>query len=170
MNVFQVSPYLGSGEDKKGKLYRGPQPRGNVAMLRDRYGVTDIICLQRGWFDAFNELIRGKRPVLQELKAECVMLGVRLHEIPCSDFRNPTKEQTSLFVAKVDAALGDGRSVYVHCLHGKDRTGWMCATWRVLRMNWSADAAIEEWNRLGHHRRWYRTWNSTWREMVRSLK
>jgi protein tyrosine/serine phosphatase len=34
--------------------------------------------------------------------------------------------------------------VLVHCHHGADRTGLICALWRVLYQGWSRQSAIDE--------------------------
>lgn len=34
--------------------------------------------------------------------------------------------------------------VLVHCQHGADRTGLMCATYRIVIQNWTKDEAIQE--------------------------
>ena len=46
--------------------------------------------------------------------------------------------------------------VFVHCQHGADRTGTMCAVYRVAVQGWSKDQAIEEMTQggFGHHAVW----------------
>ena len=46
--------------------------------------------------------------------------------------------------------------VLVHCLHGSDRTGAMCAAYRIVVQDWSKEAAIDEMKRggYGHHKIW----------------
>ena len=39
--------------------------------------------------------------------------------------------------------------VFVHCLHGADRTGMMCAAYRVAVDGWSTQQAIDEWTEGG---------------------
>ena len=34
--------------------------------------------------------------------------------------------------------------VYIHCLHGSDRTGVMAASYRIVKQGWSRDEAIRE--------------------------
>lgn len=52
--------------------------------------------------------------------------------------------------AKVVQAMRDLRAglelgpVLVHCHHGADRTGLICALWRILYEGWSRQAAIDE--------------------------
>ncbi|MDB4461879.1 protein-tyrosine phosphatase family protein, partial [bacterium] len=46
--------------------------------------------------------------------------------------------------------------VLVHCLHGSDRTGAMCAAYRVVVEGWSMEDAIRERKSggYGHHKIW----------------
>ncbi len=41
------------------------------------------------------------------------------------------------------------RPVFVHCRYGGDRTGLMCAAYRVVAEGWSKQQAIAEWTRGG---------------------
>lgn len=64
----------------------------------------------------------------------------------------------SLFAKRsVCDAGGDTRTpVLVHCQHGADRTGAMCALYRIVVQGWSKDAAIEEMTGggFGFHEVW----------------
>ncbi|MFT6863841.1 MAG: protein tyrosine/serine phosphatase [Akkermansiaceae bacterium] len=44
--------------------------------------------------------------------------------------------------------------VLVHCLHGSDRTGAMCAAYRIVVQGWSKGAAIAKIKHggYGHHK------------------
>ena len=46
--------------------------------------------------------------------------------------------------------------ILVHCQHGADRTGTMCAMYRILREGWTADDAIDEMKNggFGYHSVW----------------
>ena len=46
--------------------------------------------------------------------------------------------------------------VFVHCQHGADRTGLMCATYRVAVCKWTKEEAIREMTHggFGHHTIW----------------
>lgn len=49
-----------------------------------------------------------------------------------------------------------GEQVYVHCFHGADRTGLMCAMYRIVFDGWEKDKAIAEMKRKGFHF-WHRS-------------
>jgi len=46
--------------------------------------------------------------------------------------------------------------VFVHCQHGADRTGTMCAIYRIVLQGWSKDEAVEEMTKggFGFHSVW----------------
>jgi tyrosine-protein phosphatase SIW14 len=46
--------------------------------------------------------------------------------------------------------------VFIHCQHGADRTGLMCAVYRVAVCGWTKDEAIQEMTHgeFGHHTIW----------------
>jgi len=46
--------------------------------------------------------------------------------------------------------------VFVHCQHGSDRTGTMCAVYRIAVCGWSKDEAIDEMTKggFGFHGAW----------------
>lgn len=41
--------------------------------------------------------------------------------------------------------------LYVHCLHGSDRTGCVCAVYRIINDRWSNQAALNEMHLFGFH-------------------
>ncbi len=45
----------------------------------------------------------------------------------------------------------------IHCMHGSDRTGLMCAMYRILYQKWSKEKAIDEMvnGGYGFHTEWY---------------
>lgn len=54
--------------------------------------------------------------------------------------------------------------VFVHCERGADRTGMICAMYRVVICGWSKDAAIQEMKQGGFH------FNRGWENLVRYVQ
>ena len=54
--------------------------------------------------------------------------------------------------------------VIVHCQHGADRTGLMCATYRVVVQGWTKEKAIEEMTRGGYG------FHSVWTNIVNEVR
>ena len=46
------------------------------------------------------------------------------------------------------------RPLFIHCSHGKDRTGMMTGLYRIEAQGWEPAAAVEEMGFLGYHG-WY---------------
>ncbi|MBN1795714.1 MAG: tyrosine-protein phosphatase [Sedimentisphaerales bacterium] len=55
---------------------------------------------------------------------------------------NPEKDQIVRFL-KISTDPNN-QPVFVHCLHGSDRTGMMCAVYRVIVCGWSKEDALDE--------------------------
>ena len=68
---------------------------------------------------------------------------------------NPKAEQVKAFLAIMDDT--NAAPVLVHCQHGADRTGTMCALYRVLCQGWKVEDAITEMKDggYGYHSIWF---------------
>ncbi len=67
---------------------------------------------------------------------------------------NMKEEYVSEFLSILDDT--NAVPVLVHCQHGADRTGTMCAMYRIRRQGWTADEAIDEMKNggFGFHSIW----------------
>ena len=62
---------------------------------------------------------------------------------------NPDDDDVLVFLKIV--ADPANQPVFVHCMHGADRTGWVVAVYRIVEQGWSADEAWLEMQNFGHH-------------------
>ena len=69
--------------------------------------------------------------------------------IPFTYFNIPDEQEITSFLELLDDA--SSHPVFVHCLHGVDRTGFMIAVFRIRRMNWTFEEAYSEMRELGFH-------------------
>lgn len=129
-------------------LRRGPRPVNFVDFLST--GSPVVINLETGFF----EWIHGRNGE-EDLWAKTASRSV-IH-LPLSDFCVPTEAQVKRFIDLVTGFLCSG-NVYVHCLHGVDRTGFMIAKFRILVQGWERERAIEEMLALGFHKFPYKSW------------
>lgn len=83
---------------------------------------------------------------------------------PCSNFTPPSRAETEVIIRDLKAGLALG-AVYLHCYSGRDRTGWICAAWRVLEEGMSPEDAWAECRLLGMHPR-YHWWRSAFMEEI----
>ena len=69
-----------------------------------------------------------------------------------------TANMKDKYVDEFLSIVGDTNAVpvLVHCQHGADRTGTMCAMYRILRQGWTPDDAIDEMKNggFGYHSIW----------------
>jgi protein tyrosine/serine phosphatase len=63
-------------------------------------------------------------------------------DFPDSDY---AREAVKMIQALTDA----GKRVAIHCSHGRDRTGFVVAAWRILACGWSVERADEERRKFG---------------------
>ena len=54
--------------------------------------------------------------------------------------------------------------VFVHCFHGADRTGMLCAIYRIAIQKWDKEKAIEEMKKYGFH-----FWHKSLIDYIRKL-
>jgi len=113
-----------------------------------------------------DDLYRGAQPTeegMRELKKMGIRTIVNLRE-----YHSDTDEigETGLDVVDIPMAAWDPEDehmvqflqvmgnpqrspVFVHCQHGSDRTGTMCAIYRIVLCGWSKDEAVREMTRGG---------------------
>lgn len=125
-------------------LWRGPRP-DNMDELKV-LGIRQIINLEVGWFEAFHGL-------WEQEQHEADLALISYSHCPISDWMFPTKKEFYSVLGFIHAFAGEPHPVktYVHCLHGQDRTGLVCAAYRVKFMDWKIDDAINEMYSFGFH-------------------
>jgi protein tyrosine/serine phosphatase len=126
-NLHQVTP----------TLYRGGQPTAAGMRQLKAMGVKTVINLR-----SFNSD-----------KDELGDTGLAYEHIYMKAW-HPEREDIIRFLQIVTDK--DRTPVFVHCQHGADRTGLMCAIYRVAVCGWTKGEAIEEMTEggFGHHTIW----------------
>jgi protein tyrosine phosphatase (PTP) superfamily phosphohydrolase (DUF442 family) len=118
-------------------LFRSAQPTAEGMREIYKLGVRTVINLRAFHSD----------------KDEIGEVNLAREEIPMKTWR-PTEDQVVQFLRIVaDKRRGP---FLVHCQHGADRTGVMCAVYRVVVEGWTKDEAIREMTReeFGFHTMW----------------
>ena len=113
---------------------------------------TKIESLLRAGVDHFVDLTEARElePYAGILEEVASRLGLRAgHERhPIVDGRIPdSQEQMADILDSIDSALGEGKTVYVHCLGGVGRTGTVVGCWLVRNGSTGEQALcqIDEW-------------------------
>jgi protein tyrosine/serine phosphatase len=111
-------------------LYRGAQPTdGGLGELK-KLGIRTVIDLREG----------------NGYQAKSAELGLAYERIPMTAFRIKDDD-----VARFLRLAGnpDNAPIFVHCRRGADRTGLMCAVYRIAIQGWTKDEAIAEMTQGG---------------------
>lgn len=127
-NFHQVNPWL----------YRGGQPTKDEIQALAESGMRTVICLR--W---------GKKLIDAE-KAAVESVGMEFISLPMYYWNVPSQDALEDFLKIIDARASG--AVFVHCLHGADRTGFLLAMYRITRDKWTVHDAYKEMKRLGFHR------------------
>ncbi len=116
-------------------LWRGGQPdQKGVEWLRSR-GIRTVINLRHFHGEDEGEIVRAA--------------GMRYERIPLESTDPPSRAQVDRFLAIANDPRA--RPVYVHCLHGVDRTGAMIAVYRMQIERWSSSDSLAEMESFGAH-------------------
>jgi hypothetical protein len=118
-------------------IYRGGAPSlRDLQMLVSVYGIKRVISLD----DTVGAQIA---PYLKQMKVEHIRIPINPGATTVTDpLNNLMRNITTLLTAK--------QPVYIHCLHGQDRTGFAIALFRVLHDGWGCDQALNEARRFGY--------------------
>ncbi len=130
-NCYQVTP----------QLYRGAQPTAEGMKHLQALGIRTVISL-RAWHSDKNVL------------AGTSLKPVRLKMVPWH-----SDEDEVVFFLKA-ATDTNNLPVFVHCERGADRTGTMCAMYRIVVDGWSKEQALAEMKNGGFG------FNPAWQELV----
>ncbi len=121
---------------EQGKLYRSGQPDDEFdwERLEQKLDIQTVINL-RPWDEDGGEWTAEEIDETDEH-------GVTLVNLPMRDTAVPSQTQADAFMQIVrDPARWP---VLVHCKRGKDRTGTMCALYRIHVQGWSVERAVAE--------------------------
>ncbi len=120
---------------EKGRIYRGGQPSSiqDYQKLKS-LGVKTVINLR--W----------------DTTVEQSMTAAREHRFQFLNFPiKATDYPDANQIHEIFEILDDSRNypIFIHCQHGKDRTGLIAALYRVHRQNWKPVDARKEWIQMG---------------------
>lgn len=142
-NFFMVSP----------DLYRSAQPTSLGMKNLKKLGITTIVNLRSFHSD----------------RDELAGTGLGYEHIHMKAW-HPEEKEVIRFIRIV---TDDQKTpVLVHCQHGADRTGTMCAVYRILICGWTKQEALDEMTKggFGYHKIWFNLVNYIEKLDVRSLK
>lgn len=126
-NCYRLSP----------ELYRSGQPGDDGFKALEKLGLKSVLNLREYHSDADEAEDTGLRLYRMKLAAGKV-----------------TREDLMNCLLVISSAP---KPILVHCWHGSDRTGIVCAAYRIVMQDWTPEKALEELmdERFGHHRSYY---------------
>jgi tyrosine-protein phosphatase SIW14 len=113
-------------------LYRGEQPTAIGMAELKKMGIKTVVNLR---------MMHSDR---DELKGS----GLQYYHINCKAW-HPEEQDVIEFLKIVSEPAN--QPVFVHCLHGADRTGMMIASYRIVEQGWTCEQAIAEIPNFGFH-------------------
>jgi protein tyrosine phosphatase (PTP) superfamily phosphohydrolase (DUF442 family) len=119
------------------QLYRGEQPAPEGFKQLKKYGIKTVVNLRA--FHSDDDKIAGT--------------GLAYESISFKTWHPEEEDMVRFLKIVTDTSK---QPVFVHCKHGSDRTGTMCALYRMAVQGWPADEAIKEMKKggFGFHTMW----------------
>jgi len=127
-------------------LYRGGQPGSDGVRALVQLGVRTVISLR--W---------GKRGVETE-RISVEAAGMKFVNIRLNYWNLPSQAILDEFLSLLNDP--EQRPIFIHCLHGADRTGLLIAIYRIAKDGWTVENAYAEMKQYGFHR--FRIRNFKW--------
>lgn len=136
-NCYRLSP----------ELYRSGQPGDDGFKALEKLGLKSVLNLREYHSD----------------DDEAEHTGLRLYRIKLAAGKVTREELMNCLMVISNAP----KPILVHCWHGSDRTGIVCAAYRIVMQDWTPENALEEMmdERFGHHRSYY----SNLAELIRTI-
>lgn len=128
-------PELPNFHEVNPQLYRGGQPGSGGLQKLKELGVKTIVNL------------RGEDEHARREGEEARALGLRYFSIALPGFSKPKDEDVKRVLGIINTL--ENQPVFVHCHHGKDRTGTIVACYRMSHDGWNAEQAKDEAKRYG---------------------
>lgn len=117
-------------------LYRGGRPTGGDFSYLVSKGIKTVISLE-----VPSTVSRERRQVTGK--------KMKFISIPLSVYYSPTDHEINQLLQYLqDPAL---QPIFIHCMHGEDRTGLIMGLYRVEVDKWDPDVAYQEMLKMGFH-------------------
>ena len=117
------------------RLYRGAQPKTGGLKLLAQLGIKTIVDLRSA----------GDRARSEEREAHA--LGLRYFNVPLKWYGRPKDVQVERVLEIINRP--ENQPVFVHCGHGRDRTGLIVAVYRITNDGLTGTQAKTEAKRFG---------------------
>jgi protein-tyrosine phosphatase len=133
-----------------GRIWRGPRPyHPDDYDSLGQQKINTLLNLEYGWYDWLHDELNFENCL-------ATLHGMIPLHMTLSDIFPPR----AIYIDSVLSMLRDPRygNIYIHCAKGVDRTGVVCAAYRVKVQGWTPDRAIAEMFDMGFHKFPYIYW------------
>lgn len=135
-------------------LYRGSAPNPKeVLWLKETFGINKIVSLDR--------------ETGEKIARACDLLNIKQEKLYID---NNKSSLLNLFSRNLKELLLDDGPTYIHCHHGKDRTGLLAAVFKIKYMGVNPEKALEEAKSLGFGIGVNPEWVKLYEKIIRSCK
>ncbi len=122
-------------------LYRGGKPNEKQLESLKTIGIDTIIDFSTGY--GAKTQGRTEKQITENLKMNYINL-------PFPSFENPPEEYIAKFFDIVEEARNNGKKVFIHCTHGKDRTGLFAGMYKLKYGLDNIENVVNEMLTIGH--------------------
>lgn len=121
-------------EVEQGKLYRGSLFIESFSMIREieRLGIKNVINLQNHGDEDEETWLEARK--------------IQFFDFDLPGLWPPSDEEVKNIIGIFPHLSGP---TYVHCRHGRERTGLIVGAYRILIQKWPKKAAIKEMEKMG---------------------
>lgn len=148
--LSEAEDYLANFEIVSPTVLRGGQPDEEALQLLQKAGVKLVVNLRHhskaspqapaSSYSFFRR--HGDDDEIDDEKEICKRLGLRFENISLDGVNAPGFADIDRFLDLFADSLNT--PMYVHCLHGRERTGFMLAAYRVRLESWTLEEAYRE--------------------------
>lgn len=161
LSLFAKSKGISTAIQATEGIYRGPRPLdlGELNKLKDQR-IKSILNLQGGdLLSKYAKIIARYEPgesdlKINEEKENSLKIGLQFVHLPLNSL-DPINSNEDKQIDEALAYISDkeNQPVYIHCEHGKDRTGMIVALYKVKYEGMDPTEAYQEWVKLGHDKK-----------------
>jgi protein tyrosine/serine phosphatase len=117
-------------------IYRGSRPED----------MRDLIRLKLQGIRTIYTLVTDREDIARE-QHDAALLGIKVVSVPMSPILIPGDRKIDFLLNEIQQPAN--QPVYLHCRHGKDRTGLIFGIFRVEVQGWDPHAAYDEMREIG---------------------
>jgi protein tyrosine/serine phosphatase len=99
----------------------------------------------------------------------CKQNKIKHYTIPLSGSESSYNDKIKYITNQLPNLLISNQPVYIHCLHGSDRTGFAVAVYRIKKQNFKFEQALADVKKYGYGRGIPATTQQLWNNILKTL-